>query len=102
MPPQRHAVREPERAGRFYSGLFQWTEHEIGGIPPAKERNPQIPPHWLVYFHVTNCDESVAKAKQLGATAMGPAISMEDVGRWAVLADPQGATFAIFEPAPHG
>jgi predicted enzyme related to lactoylglutathione lyase len=110
-------TREPDRASRFYAGLFQWTitpehndasgylhialgEHHVGGIPPAKERNPQVPPHWLAYFHVTNCDESTAKAKQLGATAMGPAVSMEGVGRWAVLADPQGAVFAIFEPAP--
>lgn len=111
-------TREPDRAARFYSGLFNWAitpeqndpsgylhiaagGHSIGGIPQAKERNPQIPPHWLIYFHVTNCDESLAKAKQLGAASMGPAITMEGVGRWAVLTDPQGAMFAIFEPAPH-
>lgn len=105
---------DPARASRFYCDLFSWTikadendpsgylhiqsgDRFIGGIPPSRGRDP-ISPYWLVYFAVTDCGQSVAKAKQLGARLMLPPTSMEDVGRWAVLADPQGAAFAMFEP----
>ncbi len=107
-----------ERAKRFYSHLFGWKlvvgenkdpsdylhivngEEFIGGMPPAEHRNPNIPPHWLAYFAVSDCDATAAKAKQLGATLHLAPMSMENVGRWALLADPQGAVFAIFQAAP--
>jgi predicted enzyme related to lactoylglutathione lyase len=107
-----------ETTSKFYSGLFGWEvvkedekpghdyfhikngEEFIGGIPPAAHRNLNIPPHWLAYFLVSDCDASAAKAKQLGATFHLPPMTMEDVGRFAVVADPQGASFAIFQAAP--
>lgn len=111
----------PNREGveRFYSGLFGWNivkedeaaEHNywhikngeefIGGIPPATSRNPNAPPHWLAYFLVSDCDGSAAKAKELGAILYLPPMTMENVGRIAVVADPQGAVFALFQPLPH-
>jgi uncharacterized protein len=107
-----------DRAKQFYSDLFGWTisagekdtsgylhiqngSDFIGGIPPAKYRNPNAPPHWLSYFLVSNCDASTAKAKQLGGTTYMEPTTMEGIGRWAVVADPQGAVFAIFQPLPH-
>ncbi len=108
-----------ERAGSFYSGLFGWKivkededpahnywhivngEEFIGGIPPASQRNPNIPPHWLAYFAVSDCDAKATKAKQLDAKLFLPPMNVEDVGRMAVLADPQGAVFAIFQAASH-
>lgn len=104
-----------EQAGPFYAGLFGWKivkedeksshnywhivngEEFIGGIPPAAHRNPKVPPHWLAYFVVSDCDAAAAKAKQLGATLHLDPMTMEDVGRMAVVADPQGAAFAIFQ-----
>jgi len=112
ITPNREAV-EP-----FYSHLFGWNilkedevpEHAywhikngdefIGGIPPSR-RGAQAPPHWLAYFLVSDCDAAAAKAKQLGANFHLPPMTMEKVGRWAVLADPQGAVSAIFQPLPH-
>ncbi len=109
---------DPPRAGSFYSELFGWKivkededpahnywhivngEQFIGGIPPAAHRQPGIPPHWLVYFAVSDCDAAAAQAKQLGATLHLPPMTMEDVGRMSVVADPQGAAFAIFQLAP--
>jgi predicted enzyme related to lactoylglutathione lyase len=109
----------PDAAGasQFYKTLFGWEimagqddsgylhikngEQFIGGIPPAAHRNPNTPPHWLSYFQVADCDASTAKAKELGATVyMGP-MTMEGVGRWSVVADPQGAVLALFQPLPH-
>jgi predicted enzyme related to lactoylglutathione lyase len=70
----------------------------IGGIRPmGKEEG--IPPHWLIYFMVADADASVKKAQSLGAKVLMPAMNMEKVGRFAVLADPQGAAFAVFKPA---
>jgi uncharacterized protein len=75
-------------------------EEFIGGIPPANFRDPNAPPHWLAYFLVSDCDASAAKAKELGANLYLPPMDVEKVGRMAVVADPQGAVFAIFQPLP--
>ena len=46
-------------------------------------------------------DAAAAKAQSLGASVhFGPA-TMEGVGRWSVVSDPQGAVFALFQPLPH-
>lgn len=109
---------DQDRAGKFYSELFGWTiakgdedaahnyhhikngENFIGGIPPASHRSANTPPHWLAYFTASNCDATATKATQLGATFHMPPSTFEDVGRIAVIADPQGAVFAIFQSAP--
>ncbi len=105
---------DPKTASNFYSQLFGWSiesgqdasgylhikngEDFIGGVPPAQHRDPNAPPHWLIYILVANCDASTAKAKELGARVfMGPTTA-ENVGRMTFLADPQGAALALFEP----
>ena len=107
---------DTKRATDFYSGLFGWQlttdpkdpsgylhikngEHFIGGVPPAAYRQPGVPPHWLAYFLVDDVDASASKAKQMGANLYLPPMSMEGVGRFSVIADPQGAVFAIFKSA---
>jgi predicted enzyme related to lactoylglutathione lyase len=59
-----------------------------------------IPPHWLVYFAVDDCDAKVQKATELGARVMKPAENIPGVGRFAILTDPQGAAFALLKPEP--
>jgi predicted enzyme related to lactoylglutathione lyase len=104
---------DEKRAVKFYEEVFGWDiepgkddggymhirngDKHIGGVPPAAYRNPKDPPHWLVYFLTQDCDTSTAKAKDLGANIFVPPTSMEGVGRWSVLADPQGAVFALFQ-----
>jgi uncharacterized protein len=107
---------DPKRAEDFYSGLFGWQfitdekdrsgylhikngEHFIGGVPPAVHRQPGVPPHWLAYFQVADVDATANQAKAGGGKLFLPPTSMEGVGRFAVIADPQGATFAIFKTA---
>lgn len=106
------------RAADFYSGLFGWQimagendksgylhikngEHFIGGIPPAAHRQPGVPPHWLAYFWVDDVDASAARAKELGANLCMAPMTIENVGRMAIIADPQGAVFAIFNAPRH-
>ena len=107
---------DAERASDFYRGLFGWRimagendksgylhikngEHFIGGIPPAEYRPAGVPPHWLAYFQVHDVDTSTARAKQMGANVCVEPMTMEGVGRWAAIADPQGAVFALFKSA---
>lgn len=113
------STADPARAKTFYEGLFGWKlsvgekdpsgylhiqngGEYIGGIPPAEQRNPHIPPHWLIYFLAADCDAATAKAAQLGAATHLPPMSIENVGRMSVVADPQGASFALFTPSARG
>lgn len=106
---------DTDRARRFYSDLFGWEilpdEHDssgylhiknhahfIGGIPSASQQMPGVPPHWLIYFHVSDCGRITEKAKQSGASVLFPPTALEGVGRFAILKDQQGASFALFEP----
>src|SRR6202022_4695047 len=101
---------DSQRASSFYSDLFGWKivedrddptpsgylhivngEEFIGGIPPAAQRDRNVPPHWLLYFAVSDCDALTAKAQQLGANIHFGPMTIENVGRMAFLADPQGA-----------
>ena len=107
---------DPARAQEFYSALFGWKisagEHDksgylhiqngeafIGGVMPAQHQNPQVPPHWLIYFQVADVDATVAQAKERGGKVCLEPTSMEGVGRFAVVADPQNAAFAVFKSA---
>jgi predicted enzyme related to lactoylglutathione lyase len=103
-----------DAAAQYYSNLFGWQispgdtgylhikngEAFIGGIPPASQHAPGAPPHWMIYFAVENCDASTAQAKELGASVFVGPMDIEKVGRMTVLADPQGAVLALFQPFP--
>ncbi len=111
-------LNTPDREGakEFYSGLFGWKfvtgegkaestywhivndERGIGGIPPVEFQPKGAPPHWMIYYHVADCDASCGKATDLGAKTIVPPMTIEGTGRMAVLADPQGAVFALFQP----
>ncbi len=105
---------DPGRASKFYSSVFGWKLEKgekdpsgylhiqngsqfIGGIPP--HHNPKMPPHWLIYFMVADVAASAAKVAQLGGKTLMPPEAMEGVGTWAIVADPQGAVFALFKSA---
>jgi hypothetical protein len=106
---------DPDAAKAFYEATFGWKifpgEHDtsgylhienggqmIGGVPPAHHRDSKTPPHWMLYFLVTDTDAATAKAKQLGARTYVEPMTMEGVGRWSIVADPAGAVFALFQP----
>jgi predicted enzyme related to lactoylglutathione lyase len=100
------------KAQSFYPKAFDWTFHETpmgpgmsyttflgdgsarGGMMPMPP-GVNAPAHWLVYFAAPNVDATADKAKSLGAQVMVPATDIPGIGRFAVIADPQGAPFAI-------
>ncbi len=100
-----------DASATFYSALFDWTFEPFEGSPDPylTIKNGEIvnagvrtlsfpgpPPHWLVYFAVNDLDASLAKVAELGgATHAGP-IDIS-IARIAVVADPQGAMFALYD-----
>ncbi len=83
--------------GKYW--LFTLGEKQVGGAmayPPGES----APPMWMTHFQVADCDEAVSKAQSLGARVLKPADDIPNVGRSAALADPSGATFGVYTPAP--
>ncbi|MEX2031821.1 MAG: VOC family protein [Dehalococcoidia bacterium] len=106
-------VKDVEQAKTFYGGLFGWgaqtspgpveyTEWQVGGGSCAgmiriTDEMQGLPPNWLVYFAVDDVDAAIEEAKSAGgAVHMGP-MDIPQVGRIAMIADPQGAVFAIIK-----
>lgn len=88
-------------AGEFDYTLFKNGADNVGGmykIEPAL-MGP-IPPNWMVYFAVADCDATVQKATEIGGGALVQPEDIPGVGRFAILRDPAGAAFAILKPAP--
>jgi predicted enzyme related to lactoylglutathione lyase len=105
------ASPDVEGSSAFYGPLFDWTlkpmegsemPYEMiwtaanamnGGIRPKMEMEPS---YWLVYFGTADVDASLAKAVELGGSAIVEPMDIPP-GRFAVVADPQGAVFALFQ-----
>ncbi|EAU42870.1 hypothetical protein FP2506_08511 [Fulvimarina pelagi HTCC2506] len=66
----------------------------IAGIMKLPDEAP-MPPAWAVYFGVDDVDRTTAKAQSLGASVHMPPMDIPNVGRFAFLADPQGAVFYV-------
>ena len=100
-----------EASKNFYTGLFGWTpapgptpdytvfmhgEKYAGGL--MKTPQPGMPAQWLSYVVVENVDASAAKVAALGGQVMAPPFDIPNVGRIAVILDPQGASIGLFQP----
>jgi hypothetical protein len=106
----------PDTAGAkaFYSRLFGWEAVDVPGGPDAiytmlrldgrdvcamSERGPdQGPPSWLSYVSVADVADTAERARRAGATVVVEPFDVMDAGRMALLADPTGAVFALWEP----
>ena len=79
----------------FEYSVIKVGERPNGGIMPmAGPMWEGIPPHWMVYFAVADCDAIAKKCKELGGDIKVPPTDMS-VGRFAVLSDSQGAVFSV-------
>lgn len=67
----------------------------------AEERSQGVPPHWNLYVCVSRADDTVKKAGQLGAKILAPAFDVMEFGRMAVIQDPTGAVFLVWQPKQH-
>ncbi|MFA7297390.1 MAG: VOC family protein [Dehalococcoidia bacterium] len=73
-------------------------EHMAGIMTKTPEMGP-MPNVWGVYFEVADTDATVARAQGLGATVLQPPTDITP-GRFAMIADPQGAIFGIIASNP--
>jgi uncharacterized protein len=107
-------TREPERMAAYYAELFGWKMEaqredanlayvviknggkSNGGIMPVTEQQGDAPSFWLAYFTVASSDDAAARTQELGGRVYAGPMNI-GAGRIAVLSDPQGAAFAIFE-----
>jgi uncharacterized protein len=109
---------DQDGAGEFYGALFGWqlkedeNAEQTGGYRTAQRDGNAIggvmklmqegqPPAWLNYVCVEDADATVAKAREAGATVHTEPMSVLDYGRMAVIADPTGAAFGIWQPGVH-
>src|SRR2546430_9012374 len=113
------ATTDGPGAKKFYTELFGWEAQDspigpdmvytmlklngkdVGALFQKGEMMKDVPSHWASYVSVTSADETAAKAKSLGGTIRQEAFDVMDVGRMAVITDPTGATFCIWEPKKH-
>lgn len=107
-------TRDPAAAEGFYAMLFGWKaetqivgrvayttfhlegEEVAGMMMMPDEVPPEAPAHWAIYFAVDDCDATAARAAELGGAVLHAPTPTEG-GAFAVLADPQGATFNLLE-----
>ncbi len=87
-----------------WEGPMPYTMWTRGGVPigglMVLPPGAGSPPHWLAYVGTADVDATAAQAVTLGGKVMVPPTDIPTVGRFAVLADPQGAVFAAFKPLP--
>ncbi|HEY5199191.1 MAG TPA: VOC family protein [Solirubrobacteraceae bacterium] len=115
------ATTDPVAAKAFYGELFGWVAEDmpvgdgvfysmmrldgkdVAGISPQPQaqREAGVPPLWNSYVTVESADASAARAAELGATVHAGPFDVMDSGRMAVIADPQGAYFMVWEKRGH-
>lgn len=71
----------------------------VGGVANLHNDPPGTPAHWLTYFAAADTDAVTDRLVKHGGTALVPPFDMT-AGRMAVLADAQGAVFAVLDPKP--
>jgi len=112
-------TKDTKGAANFYGKLFGWqsTPFTPQGIQPGAQPynlfkldpnsmgvggmmqvpHPEMPSQWIPYVVVDNVDKSLADANKLGAKTCVPVMSIGEIGRIAVITDPQGATIGLHE-----
>lgn len=106
-------ARDGAQALGFYRDVFGFTGKDMNmgdiayhvlekdGIPRAgimTSAMKEVPPMWLPYVAVDDCDQATARAGKLGATVHVPPTDIPTVGRFSVFADPNGAAIAVIKP----
>ncbi|HUA69821.1 MAG TPA: VOC family protein [Solirubrobacteraceae bacterium] len=115
------STTDQDGAKQYYGELFGWDADDqpvgdgmtysmmnvggkaVAGISLQNDMQRQFgaPPAWNSYVTVESADAAADRAGKLGANVIMPAFDVMDVGRMAVIQDPQGAFFMVWEPKQH-
>lgn len=109
-----------DAAKRFYSELLGWEysdqpangevysmarryDADVAGVfgQQEHERARGVPSHWNSYVTTDDAAVATARVKELGATVLAEPFDVFEAGRMAVLADPAGAVFSVWQPRRH-
>src|SRR6266568_6359023 len=111
-----HLTRDVQAAIAFYSEVVGWTtqpfgegmdytmwagsQGPLGGVMklPDEAAKMGVPPHWMVHVQVEDVDATAALTRKLGGKVWKEPADIPTVGRFAVIADPQGAAISVFKP----
>ena len=84
-------------------GYVMWVGEQgpLGGVMklPEEAEKMGMPSHWMAHVQVENVDTTASQAKKLGGKVLKEPEDIPTVGRFAVIADPQGASLSIFTPS---
>ncbi len=107
------ATSDPDAARSFYEGLFGWEHEEVPvgedstytmlrmdgrSVCALYRQQAEGPPAWLSYVSLEDVDASARRAAELGGRKISGPMDVFEAGRMAVLADPQGAVFGLWQP----
>ena len=112
------STTDQDAAKAFYAGLFGWQAMDmpvdentlysmqmvdgkaVAAISPqpAQQREAGVPPLWNSYITVASADAAADRTGELGGTVHAPPFDVMDAGRMAVIQDPTGAFFMVWEP----
>jgi uncharacterized protein len=115
------ATTDQKAAVAYYGALFGWdvNEQPIGPTETysifqlhgrdsgaacslrPEEQQHGIPPHWNAYVAVKSADETATRAQELGGTVLAAPFDVMESGRMAVIQDPTGATFCVWQAKQH-
>ncbi len=109
-------AEEPAKLVDFYRDLFGWQLDKMSGIDYWRTRTGPAdtpgcsggltyrpfpgPRSWVHYVNVASLDEAVADVLRLGGAVLRPKTAVPRTGWYAVLADPEGNIFAVWQPDP--
>lgn len=108
-----------DAAGKFYANTFGWTtkaidmgkmgsytlfgrdgkDNNVGGMMNMPPDMKGVPSNWLAYFAATDVDASTKKAESLGGKTIMPPMDIPNIGRFSIVQDPHGGTFALYKNA---
>lgn len=108
----------PDGAQSFYHDTIGWDpapfeespepytmwmngDSPVGGVMalPEEAKKAGAPPHWVAYITTPDVDATVDRVKELSGNLIHGPMEIPNVGRFAIVSDPQGAAFAIHSKA---
>jgi uncharacterized protein len=90
-------VTKEDVPGGVYA-MFRKNDKDVAAASTQRGEEKGIPPHWNVYVTVEDAEQTAKRAEAAGGTIVAPAFDVMEYGRMAVVADPTGAVFCVWEP----
>lgn len=91
----------PPAPGESEYTLFMANGAEQAGLSKYEGKQPTDPkPGWITYIQVPNVDTAVVQAMKMGGTVLKAPADVDNVGRLAIIQDPDGNSVGLYMPEP--